>query len=54
MAEIQPDEFYKKRLEKDLTELKKMIETHFVQRKKDTEDLSELELRIETRKEVGL
>ena len=45
-------EFVKKRLEKDLQELKKMIEKHFEQRKKDEEDISELETRIEKRKEA--
>ena len=45
-------EFVKKRLEKDLQELKKMIEKHFEQRKKDEEDISELESRIEKRKEA--
>ena len=51
MAELN-EEFYKKRLEKDLAELKKMIETHFVLRKKDEEELQELETRISARKEV--
>ena len=52
MAELNED-FYKKRLEKDLAELKKMIETHFVQRKKDEEELVQLETRITERKEVS-
>jgi len=51
MAELNED-FYKKRLEKDLAELKKMIETHFVLRKKDEEELQELETRISERKEM--
>ena len=51
MAELNED-FYKKRLEKDLIELKKMIESHFVQRKTDEEELVELEKRITLRKEV--
>lgn len=51
MAELTED-FYKKRLEKDLAELKKMIDTHFVQRKKDEEELIELETRIHDRKEM--
>merc|ERR1712130_230607 len=51
MAELNED-FYKKRLEKDLAELKKMIETHFVQRKKDEEELVQLETRITERKEM--
>lgn len=51
MAELNED-FYKKRLEKDLAELKKMIDTHFVQRKKDEEDLVQLETRITERKEM--
>jgi len=45
-------EFVKKRLEKDLQELKKMIEKHFEQRKADEADISELETRIEKRKEA--
>ena len=46
------EDFYKKRLEKDLAELKKMIDTHFVQRKKDEDELVQLETRIVERKEV--
>ena len=45
-------EFVKKRLEKDLQELKKMIEKHFEQRKSDEADISGLEGRIEKRKEA--
>ena len=45
-------EFVKKRLEKDLQELKKMIEKHFEQRKIDEADISDLEGRIEKRKEA--
>lgn len=51
MAELTED-FYKKRLEKDLSELKKMIDHHFVQRKQDEDELMELETRIVDRKEV--
>merc|ERR1712130_627405 len=40
-------EFVKKRLEKDLLELKKMIDAHFEQRKKDEGELTALEERIE-------
>lgn len=46
------EDFVKKRLDKDLQELKRMIETHFQQRKKDEEELSELKDRIEKRKQV--
>ena len=45
-------DFVKKRLEKDLLELKKMIDTHFEQRKKDEQELTGLEERIEKRKDV--
>ena len=38
-------EFVKKRLEKDLAELKKMIEKHFEQRKTDEEAITELQTR---------
>jgi len=48
------EEFVKKRLEKDLQELKRMIAYHFEQRKKDEEELTELKGRIEKRKEVIL
>jgi len=46
------EEFVKKRLEKDLQELKRMIETHFQKRKQDEEELSELKDRIEKRKQM--
>ena len=36
------EEFIKKRLEKDLLELKRMIASHFEQRKKDEEELGEI------------
>ena len=42
----------KKRLEKDLEDLKKMIALHFEQRKKDEEELEELKSRIDKRREV--
>lgn len=45
------DEFQQKKLEKELSELKKLIDLHFVQRKKDEEELKGLEDRIEKRKE---
>ena len=47
------EEFVKKRLEKDLHELKRMIDLHFQQRKKDEAELAELKDRIEKRKEVS-
>ena len=46
------DDFSKKRLEKDLQELKKMIEKHFVQRKEDEASIQQLEERIVKRKEL--
>ena len=49
----QGEEFLKARLEKDLAELKKMIDNHFVQRKKDEEEIQNLEKRIDERKTVG-
>ena len=45
-------EFAKKRLEKDLSELKKLIDDHFKQRKLDEEELDALKARIEARKTV--
>ena len=42
----------RKRLERDLQELKKLIAVHFEQRKKDEEDLEGLKVRITVRKEV--
>jgi len=42
----------RKRLERDLQELKKLIAIHFEQRKKDEEDLECLKVRIENRKTV--
>ena len=47
------DAFVKKRLEKDLEDLKKMIALHFEQRKKDEEELEELKDRIDKRKQVS-
>merc|ERR1711990_1050042 len=46
--------FVKKRLEKDLEDLKKMIALHFEQRKKDEEELEELKSRIDKRKQMRL
>ena len=45
-------EFAKKRLEKDLSELKKLIDDHFKQRKLDEQELDALKERIEARKTV--
>lgn len=39
------DDFTRMRLEKDLKELKRMIETHFQVRKKDEEELQGLKVR---------
>ena len=47
------EEFFKARLEKDLAELKKMIDNHFVQRKQDEEEIQSLEKRIDERKTVN-
>ena len=45
-------DFVKKRLEKDLEDLKRMIALHFEQRKKDESELEELKNRIDKRKQV--
>ena len=45
-------DFVKKRLEKDLEDLKRMIALHFEQRKKDESELEELKTRIDKRKQV--
>jgi len=44
------DALHKSRMEKDLQELQGLIASHFVQRKKDDEELDELRVRIEKRK----
>merc|ERR1712173_555680 len=44
------DQLQKQRMEKDLSELKALIATHFEKRAKDDEELKKLEERIETRK----
>merc|ERR1712226_710326 len=45
-------DFVKKRLEKDLEDLKRMIALHFEQRKKDENELEELKSRIDKRKQM--
>jgi len=45
-------DFVKKRLEKDLEDLKRMIALHFEQRKKDESELEELKNRIDKRKQM--
>merc|ERR1712212_265558 len=45
-------DFVKKRLEKDLEDLKRMIALHFEQRKKDESELEELKSRIDKRKQM--
>ena len=45
-------DFVKKRLEKDLEDLKRMIALHFEQRKKDENELEELKSHIDKRKQV--
>uniref|UniRef100_A0A1A8FZB7 Troponin T2d, cardiac n=2 Tax=Nothobranchius korthausae TaxID=1143690 RepID=A0A1A8FZB7_9TELE len=44
------DDIYRKRQEKDLAELQSLIEAHFVQRKKDEEELISLVNRIDKRR----
>ncbi|XP_053544261.1 troponin T2e, cardiac isoform X2 [Ictalurus punctatus] len=44
------DDIHRKRLEKDLSELQSLIEAHFIQRKKDEEELIALVNRIEKRR----
>merc|ERR1711935_61278 len=46
------DDFARMRLEKDLKELKRLIESHFEVRKKDEEELDALKDRIDKRKAV--
>uniref|UniRef100_A0A3Q3GXJ7 Troponin T2e, cardiac n=1 Tax=Labrus bergylta TaxID=56723 RepID=A0A3Q3GXJ7_9LABR len=44
------DDIHRKRQEKDLTEMQSLIEAHFIQRKKDEEELIALVNRIEKRR----
>ncbi|KAI5617584.1 troponin T2d, cardiac, partial [Silurus asotus] len=44
------DDIHRKRLEKDLTELQALIEAHFIQRKKEEEELIALVNRIDKRR----
>ncbi|XP_053560715.1 troponin T, cardiac muscle [Bombina bombina] len=44
------DDIHRKRMEKDLTELQTLIEAHFVNRKKEEEELLELTERMEKRR----
>nr|XP_023841839.1 troponin T, cardiac muscle isoforms-like [Salvelinus alpinus]XP_023841840.1 troponin T, cardiac muscle isoforms-like [Salvelinus alpinus] len=44
------DDIHRKRLEKDLSELQSLIESHFIQRKKEEEELISLVNRIEKRR----
>lgn len=46
------DDIHRKRIEKDLQELQRLIEQHFLQRKNDESELEELRVRIEQRKEM--
>ena len=48
------DDFVKKRLERDLGELKRMCDDHFKKREADEANISELEDRMSKRKEVRL
>jgi len=43
-------DIHRKRMDKDLSELQEMINAHFVQRKKDEEEIEALRVRIEKRK----
>jgi hypothetical protein len=47
------EDFVKKRLERDLTELKRMCNEHFVKRTADDENITQLETRMSSRKEVS-
>ena len=48
------DDFVKKRLERDLAELKRMCDDHFQKRAADEENIQSLEGRMNDRKAVGL
>ena len=45
------EDIHRKRMEKDMIELQALINSHFEQRKKDEEELEELRVRIEARKQ---
>nr|XP_039271714.1 troponin T, cardiac muscle-like [Styela clava] len=47
---LQLESIYKKRMDKDMTELQTLINSHFEARKKEEEDLELLRIRIEKRK----
>lgn len=47
------ESFGKKRLERDLAELKRMADDHFKEREKDEEQISALESRMNDRKSVS-
>ena len=47
------DDFVKKRLERDLAELKRMCDDHFQKRAADEENIQSLEGRMNDRKAVG-
>merc|ERR1712130_31998 len=51
---IMDDDFVKKRLERDLAELKRMCDDHFKKREADEGNITELETRMSKRKEVSL
>lgn len=44
------EDIYRKRMDKDLSELQALINSHFETRKKDEEDIEALRIRIEKRK----
>ena len=48
------DDFVKKRLERDLAELKRMCDDHFQKRASDEENITSLEGRMNDRKAVEL
>jgi len=48
------DDFVKKRLERDLGELKRMCDDHFKKRESDESNINQLEDRMSKRKEVKI
>ena len=45
------EDIHRKRMEKDMMELQALINAHFEQRRKDEEELDELRIRIDARKQ---
>ena len=48
------DDFIKKRLERDMAELKRLCEDHFAKRREDDAKMEELKERIVTTKSVSI